>query len=394
MHSLFFLAILWSPCASAFWTNDSSSSALTERVERLEAQYRTDLQIQERSFKLTEAFNQRTLDEQAGHKKQLEEKYDLLEKYFKGKYELLEKQLEDTRRWTDSVITFWMTISGLLATIFGIGIPLITQRKYAAKLDQAQRQHEAKMEKEIKFLDLKARSMVTDNKSEKMALYDQMIELQPSSFHVYTMRGDLFLELDSYSKTIADYDQAIKLVKEDLQSPTPNSSQEDLSYIYWKRGRVALRYSEYDDAATFYDLALGLTPNDAQVLLSRGHVSYNTNDNGEALTYYKEAQKHSKEGDYIHCICSGHVARESKKYIEAVKLFTTAIELHPKSFEAIKGALIRMQIKMIFIKQRLITIKRSNSILEVLSLTTIAGTYTPIKANMRKRSLTTILPLS
>ncbi len=239
----------------------------------------------------------------------------------------LKERLDETRKWTDSIIVFWSSFCALVITGFGIVVPLITLRKHEEKLHNH-------MLNELRYLELKARSLITDNKSEKMELYDKMIDLKPSEFLIYSMRGDLFIDLKCFPKAIRNYDKSIELASKSLQLNQSPEIESELANFYWRKGMAESRYSKYSEALISYERALDYAPNHASVHLSLGNTYHNLGKRDLVTDEYKKAKKYSVLDSYNYCMSAGHLALDDQKLEKAIDFFTKAISLAPSSHSA------------------------------------------------------------
>jgi tetratricopeptide (TPR) repeat protein len=169
---------------------------------------------------------------------------------------------------------------------------------------------------------LERATIAYDNKNykEAIALYDQVIALDPNNARAYNNRGIAYANLSNYEKAITDYTEAIKL--------DPNYAE-----AYNNRGDAYYYLNNYKQAIADYTQAIKIDPNYAEAYLYRADAYDNSGEKSKAIADLTQAIKidpiHAEDYHY-----RGIAYKRLRDHNKAIADFTQAIKLDPNYAEA------------------------------------------------------------
>ena len=192
-----------------------------------------------------------------------------------------------------------------------------------------------------------------------IAVYTNVIDLNPRHAEAYKRRGDLYLNQGEYERALVDFDTAIAIESE-------NESENAMTY--YRRGCVYMQTEDNDRALADFNKAIELNPTDVIFYLAcshiygeegeyeraisacdqmielepqnaipyyqRGRMHVQRRDNERALTDFNKAIALSPTDAEVYYI-RGHIYLERNQYELAIQDFDKAMELNPDHDEAI-----------------------------------------------------------
>ncbi len=149
--------------------------------------------------------------------------------------------------------------------------------------------------------------------------YDEAIELDPQNVDTYINRGVAKDALKKYEEALADYDKAIEL--------DPKYAE-----VYNNRGLAKYALYQYKEAIKDYDKAIELSPEYAEAYSNSGLAKYALHQYKEAIKDYDKAIELSPE--YAEAYSNSGLAKYAlHQYDEALKDYDEAIELDPQNVD-------------------------------------------------------------
>lgn len=168
---------------------------------------------------------------------------------------------------------------------------------------------------------------------------------------LYTMEGDIHLEIGEHQKAFDIYDRALKELPDssnlryaraiaaeklnridiaerdlrDILNAEPNNVQALNALGY----TLADRTSRYGEALDFIQRALSLDPKDAAIIDSMGWVQYRLGNHGEAITYLRRALELTQDSEVAAHL--GEALWAAGKKDEAVAVWNQALKSTPDS---------------------------------------------------------------
>jgi CHAT domain-containing protein/tetratricopeptide (TPR) repeat protein len=114
------------------------------------------------------------------------------------------------------------------------------------------------------------------NFNEALMSFNQMIEIQPNSYHVWYLKGSTLQKLEHYEEAINCFNQALII--------EPNCDEA------WNNKGICLKtLGNYEEALTCYNHALNIQPNNAAAWSNKGEVLRNLGCYKEALTCFDKS---------------------------------------------------------------------------------------------------------
>ncbi|GAB6391002.1 MAG: tetratricopeptide repeat protein [Treponematales bacterium] len=150
--------------------------------------------------------------------------------------------------------------------------------------------------------------------------YNQALKLDRNDTGAYMNRGAAYRYKGDYNRAIADYTQAVKI------NPA-------LVAAYYGRGLVYADKSEYEEAIAEFNQALGLNPNLAFIYGSRGVAYGSKGDYNRAIADFTRAVK-LDPGYAAAYYNRGTAYKQKGSYDQAIADFTQAVKLDPSAAAA------------------------------------------------------------
>ena len=166
--------------------------------------------------------------------------------------------------------------------------------------------------------------------------------------------GDLYIQQHLYPKAIIEYQRTLSLLSDSVETRMRLASayeavgKPDLAIkeyksalrlkaspkIYLNLGNIYCKLNQYDDAASSYQKALHLDPNEVELYNNLGFALEKKGEIQEAVTFYEKAiQKDSRY--YFPYINLGALYRSTGKYELARECYQKALQIKPDCLEAL-----------------------------------------------------------
>ena len=177
-------------------------------------------------------------------------------------------------------MSHWLVLLSIIVTLIGVVLgvlaPIFLNNRNEKKLEELLNKTKEDLENKIKDVSaqvkkseqaaqkakvsqLFAEATSEENHIRAIALYDEVIRLDPNSFYAYNNRGALKASEGDNMGAMKDYDKAIKLNDQD-------------EYAYYNRGNLKSDMGNSDGAMADYDKAIELNPNYAEAYNNRGDL--------------------------------------------------------------------------------------------------------------------------
>jgi tetratricopeptide (TPR) repeat protein len=126
----------------------------------------------------------------------------------------------------------------------------------------------------------------------KITLYTDIINKNPSCWMAYNNRGRRYEARGEYYLAFKDYNKAI-----DINPYCKEGSSSTCAHLYNNRGIIYIMKEQYDLAIADFNKALSIEPNFVKPYLNRGVVYINQNDYKTALVNFNKAIE--KDPEYV-----------------------------------------------------------------------------------------------
>ena len=171
-------------------------------------------------------------------------------------------------------------------------------------------------------------------------LLSKAIELAPGDANVYTLRGNILIDLEKYDEAIDDFTTAIKL-------------DDKCAEAYCNRGHC--NNDNPDEAIADFTRAIELAPEHAELYRNRGIEQYKLANMDKAIEDFEMAltilRNHHDEDEYISNLClaygqdknefksellsiCGRICVEREDYKKAKIYYRHALDTNPKNIHA------------------------------------------------------------
>lgn len=146
-------------------------------------------------------------------------------------------------------------------------------------------------------------------------LYTEAIRINPNNSSAFNNRGVMRIQTGDFFEAINDFNKAIEL--------NPNSAT-----AYINRGAVKAKIGDIESAMNDYQMAISLNPKSSIAFYNLGTLNFK-------IRRYHDAEKCFEKALELNPACSeAYIYRGCmQSYSEAIKDFTTAIELNPFLFK-------------------------------------------------------------
>jgi tetratricopeptide (TPR) repeat protein len=145
------------------------------------------------------------------------------------------------------------------------------------------------------------------------------IELNPKLTEAYTERGRIRQEQEEYQSALTDFTQAVKL-------------QPD-AFSFTLRGYVYELLEQPEKALTDYQAAIKLNPEYADPHCYVAKIKARQGDETGALKIIDQVLKFDPKSELAYCH-RGQIHTDKRRYPEAIKDFSKALEIKPSAFTA------------------------------------------------------------
>jgi tetratricopeptide (TPR) repeat protein len=128
------------------------------------------------------------------------------------------------------------------------------------------------------------------------------------------------------------YDEAIRLF-ENISEIAPDDSSSGLMMVYSLKGNDLVARGENDLANKYYDNAIDLRPNEADIWNNKGNALFNLGRYNESVQAYENAIRlDPRNADIWNNI--GIALAFQDKYDESIRALNNSIEIEPRNFES------------------------------------------------------------
>ncbi|MEG4799126.1 tetratricopeptide repeat protein [Microcoleus sp. ARI1-B5] len=150
---------------------------------------------------------------------------------------------------------------------------------------------------------------------EAIAVYQQVIAIQPENLDAYLNLGDLLSKLEKYEEAKAIYQQVIALHPERVEA-------------YLNLGHLLSKLGKYEEAKAVYQQVIALQPERVEAYLNLGHLLSYGEKSEEAIAAYKGAI--AVQPDKIEAYLSlAHLLSQIGLFEEAIATWKQAIARQP-----------------------------------------------------------------